>query len=271
MDDQVCTQSGEPAKNSIISEKTVTSRLITTSIVIAFCLLAISFSAFAYFTSEVSSVSNVIESAAYRLDVTVTRSGETTPKTENAEGKYVLSEGIYNVTLVRQDIDGQALTGFGIVETVLPNGNNVTFHTVQLGKDGDIQRSNLTFVLDLTGVTESVEFEISSHWGTSFYYGYDVSDTNPLYIDGSEPILLSSLFNTLAVGESEQGGQQSVDEGSSLSGIKHTVAEGEYLALIAEKYHTTVDRVAIYNGITDWNLIYPGQVIVIPPDDWVIP
>jgi LysM repeat protein len=44
----------------------------------------------------------------------------------------------------------------------------------------------------------------------------------------------------------------------------HVVKQGEYLKLIAARYHTTVDAILCCNNIRNPNLIYPGQRLTIP-------
>ncbi len=44
----------------------------------------------------------------------------------------------------------------------------------------------------------------------------------------------------------------------------HTVKRGEYLKLIANRYGTTVGAIVAANGLTNPNLIYPGQRLKIP-------
>jgi LysM repeat protein len=44
----------------------------------------------------------------------------------------------------------------------------------------------------------------------------------------------------------------------------HVVQKGENLFRIALKYGVTVEALAVANGITNANLIYPGQTLVIP-------
>ena len=40
---------------------------------------------------------------------------------------------------------------------------------------------------------------------------------------------------------------------------------------IADKYNTTPEKLAAYNGIADTSLIRIGQVLNIPPQDYEIP
>jgi LysM repeat protein len=52
--------------------------------------------------------------------------------------------------------------------------------------------------------------------------------------------------------------------GSTSGQTTHVVQSGENLFRIALKYNRTVQSVATANGITNKNLIYPGQVLIIP-------
>jgi len=47
----------------------------------------------------------------------------------------------------------------------------------------------------------------------------------------------------------------------------HTVAGGETLFAIAQKYNVSFQALASYNGIVNPNLIYAGQILVIPSAD----
>lgn len=46
----------------------------------------------------------------------------------------------------------------------------------------------------------------------------------------------------------------------------YTVKQGDTLSAIARKYNTTYQKLAEYNGISNPNLIFPGQVIKIPQE-----
>jgi LysM repeat protein len=52
---------------------------------------------------------------------------------------------------------------------------------------------------------------------------------------------------------------------SSASQTAHTVAPGETLSTIAGQYGTNVAALALVNDIPDVDLIFPGQVLVVPP------
>jgi tetratricopeptide (TPR) repeat protein len=46
--------------------------------------------------------------------------------------------------------------------------------------------------------------------------------------------------------------------------VIHVVKEGEYLTMLASQYGSTVQAIALANNISNTNLIYPGQEIIIP-------
>lgn len=65
----------------------------------------------------------------------------------------------------------------------------------------------------------------------------------------------------------ETPGQTATQEPSSPtpSGPQtHTVQAGEFLSTIAPQYGVTVDEILAANDITDANLIFPGQELIIP-------
>ena len=52
--------------------------------------------------------------------------------------------------------------------------------------------------------------------------------------------------------------------------VKHTVVEGDTLYEIALTYGSTVDAILTLNGLSDADVIHPGEVLLIPqpdPDD----
>jgi LysM repeat protein len=46
--------------------------------------------------------------------------------------------------------------------------------------------------------------------------------------------------------------------------VTYKIKAGDTLSAIATRYHTTVDAIVHLNNITNPNLIYVGQVLVIP-------
>jgi LysM repeat protein len=54
------------------------------------------------------------------------------------------------------------------------------------------------------------------------------------------------------------------NQAGPVSGRTYTVVAGDTLHKIAQTFGTTVDAIMIANNLTNPNLIYPGQVLVIP-------
>ena len=53
--------------------------------------------------------------------------------------------------------------------------------------------------------------------------------------------------------------------GRSLSGyIEHTVARGETLAGIAQKYRVTEREITSLNGLSSGSMLYIGQILMVP-------
>lgn len=48
------------------------------------------------------------------------------------------------------------------------------------------------------------------------------------------------------------------------SGRTYTVMQGDTLSTIAPRFNTTVQAIMVANNLTNPNLIYPGQVLIIP-------
>ncbi len=68
-----------------------------------------------------------------------------------------------------------------------------------------------------------------------------------------------------------EGEQPATDTGgtgtTAAAQTVHVVQPGEYLALIAARYGTTVQAIARINGLSNPNLIYVGQKLIIPATD----
>ena len=157
-----------------ISEKVMLTRVVTTVVLVIFCLIAMSISAYAYFSYNLVSDNNVIRTAEFNATIVVTDvtvvadpAGET-PIDDS--GNYLLKKGNkYTVSIAK---GGNATTGFCIVEIVIGD-STVKYHTAQLGADGDNERLNLNFTFDLSELTDSdtVTVKFTPHWGTSSNYG----------------------------------------------------------------------------------------------------
>ena len=193
-------------KHGKIREKVMLTRLISTITIVIVCLSAMSITAYAYFSYNITSGSNMIKAASFYTDVTVQITAEdgtvvetiTTNTSDHKSHSAELSANkTYTITVKHND-RSTAQTGFVIVTA---EGCETKYHTQQLGRDGDGNTYTITFKLT-PGANTIVTFR--SHWGTSTYYGYaGDSDNNieeyildgediELVISGSKPNKVSS-------------------------------------------------------------------------------
>ena len=189
-----------------IREKVMLTRIAMTVTIVIMCLAAMSITAYAYFSYNITSGSNTIKAASFYTDVTVQITAEdgtvvetiTTNTSDHKSHSAELSANkTYTITLKHND-RSTAQTGFVIVTA---EGCETRYHTQQLGRDGNGNTYTITFKLT-PGANTVVTFR--SHWGTSTYYGYaGDSDNNieeyildgediELVISGSKPNKVSA-------------------------------------------------------------------------------
>ena len=189
-----------------VREKVMLTRIAMTVTIVIMCLAAMSIIAYAYFSYNITSGSNIIKSASFYTDVTVQIAAEdgtavdtiTTNTSDHKSHSAELSANkTYTITVKHND-RSTAQTGFVIVTA---EGCETKYHTQQLGRDGDGNTYTITFKLT-PGANTVVTFR--SHWGTSTYFGYaGDSDNNieeyildgediELVISGSKPNKVST-------------------------------------------------------------------------------
>ena len=179
-------------KNGKVSEKVMLVRVATTVAIVVMCLVAMSLSAFAYFSYNLTSGSNIIRAANFGIEVEiqeVQENGENS-KIEVTDSKKHFSASLkagktYSITLTPAK-SSTAKTGF-VVVTI----GDKTYHTQQLGIDGETKTDKITFRITTdtdTGVT------FLACWGTSAYYDEykNQGDDGELYITQGEEVILSS-------------------------------------------------------------------------------
>ena len=193
-------------KHGKVREKVMLTRIAMTVTIVIMCLAAMSITAYAYFSYNITSGSNIIKSASFYTDVTVQITAEdgtagdtiTTNTSDHKSHSAELSANkTYTITVKHND-RSTAQTGFVIVTA---ESCETRYHTQQLGRDGNGNTYTITFKLT-PGANTIVTFR--SHWGTSTYYGYaGDSDNNieeyildgediELVISGSKPNKVSS-------------------------------------------------------------------------------
>lgn len=245
-----------------INDKVMAAHVALCVIVIIACLTALSLSAYAWFSCNITSNTNMIKAADF--DITVSVAQDNTSVEPNVDGTYRLETGTYLVGLTKA---GNAQTGFCILETAVGE-TKTTFHTQQLGIDGETERNTLTFTLEVSELSNAAVVTFAPHWGTSLYYS---DSNNALYIkDGSVVTVTADSASSSAEKPEEKEPAIPATEPETPSSSEqtqqiHTVLEGENLTWIANQYNTTVEAIAAYNDLEDISTIQIGQQLKIPP------
>ncbi len=164
-------------KEGRVREKVMLCRTALTVAIIVLCLIAMSLTAYAYFSSSVSSSFSTIKAANFKSEISVSDS-DGNVFSVNEQGIVDLTPGTYTVEIVSAD-KSSAKTGFCIVTL---NGDK--YHTQQIEKNGE----GVIFTLKISADTR-VDFD--DHWGTSSYYGYENAEKNPHYITKGKDIDLT--------------------------------------------------------------------------------
>lgn len=242
-------------------------RLFSTVTVVLVCLAAISLSAYAFFSCSVTSGSNTIQTSSFSTTVTI-KASDGTIITQGKLQSHTFTPDKYSVTITRDS--GANGTGFCMIHI-----GEKTYYTQQLGTDLNApgqERTEISFVLDVK-VATTVAFE--SRWGTTSYYSsateseFYIKDTDSLTVVGNNAT--ENTSNATEETNPEETKPEETTTPTEPAETVHTVSPGESLSQIAETYNTDFQRIADYNDIENPRVILPGQEILIPPADWVIP
>ncbi len=269
-------------KDGKIGEKTMLTRVAATVGIIVACLVAMSISAYAYFTHNVTSGLNIIKAADFEITVSVfqadgvTAAEDVTVITSNYKSFKLegLTENVPYVIKLGLGEANTAKTGF--VE-LSADWYDAYFITQQLGVDINApsgETKNITFQLTLTvndvdddDTAKSVK--LFAHWGTSSCYDKYKNSANEQYITQEG---YAEKYNDEIVMDNSvrfvQGGLE--DEDGKLQGVTYVVQENDNLWEIAKAYGVSVDALMAYNQKSD-NIIRPGEELAIPPAHWEVP
>lgn len=259
-----------------IREKVMIMHTAMTVIVMLVCLAAMSITAYAYFAYNVTSASNVIQTANFETKVSIQISDSNnepvTMEQLNAKTQVATLHAGKEYSVIIEKA-GTAQTGFCVISA---EGCNIEkYHTQQIGKDVKSNTEGKNAITFTLSVTDTTDVTFYSHWGTSTSYAdyEDKGKNDDFYIiDGEKVILQINGISKPADNESEdEKNEETTPSATSPTEVVHTVVSGEALWDIAIKYNTSVDRIAAYNDIADSSLIQAGMLIKIPPADWVMP
>lgn len=173
-------------KHEKIRDKVIAVRLMITILVILFCLIAMSLSAYAYFSHNLVSRPTRFQSANFDIDVSVVDEANGRLSVNNdalSSDTVSLNAGVwYTVTLKPL---GTAKTGFCVVCIERYDGE---YHTQQLGADGDLNTTEITFKIKLNNAAKVSFF---AYLGTSVMYGDDLN-TVEHYIGNGEEVVVAN-------------------------------------------------------------------------------
>ncbi len=209
-------------KHGKVREKVMLTRIATTVTVIMMCLAAMSFTAYAYFSCNITSGSSVIKSASFYTDVTVQITDASGNEVEVITSDYVshFANGLkanqtYYITLKHTD-RSTAQTGFVVLTA---EGCATRYHTQQLGRDGDGNTATITFTI-VPGADTDVKFY--SHWGTSCFYSdfKEINENDERYITQGEEIKLT--VDGAVPGSNQGGTEDPSDDGSEGNAAEST-------------------------------------------------
>lgn len=172
---------------------------------------------------------------------------------------YLYPDVIYEITLTGI---GDAKTGYCHIEA---DGCDDVYITEQIGKNGESYDDTLSFYITVSAQTT---VRIISNWGTSSAYDeYINHNPSDFYVLEGNTVNITLPIAEEEAGENPEAGAVENSDGE----IIHTVSDGEFLFAIAERYGVSVERIVAYNEISDPSIIHTGDIIKIPPEDWVIP
>lgn len=156
-----------------VREKVMLMHVTMSVVIIVMCLAAMSLSAYAYFSYNITSGSNTIKAANFEANVliSITENDSSTAvnvtKSNNASYTADIKAGKTYTVILDESQNSTAKTGFCIVTAT---GCADMFHSQQIGTDATVENGytdKVTFQLKATADT-TVTF--LSHWGTSSYY-----------------------------------------------------------------------------------------------------
>ena len=163
-------------KYGTVREKVFMTRISLGLTFIIFCMAALTYSAYAYFSHSVTSNTHKITTASYSLDYTF-YVGDNRPNGEldfveeaqtvrpsDLDGTYKLDPGVYTIKMVKPDT-ATASTGFCRIEICDINGNKVTYYTEQIGKVSATESVTTRYIfVEIKDHTAFVK--LTASWGT---------------------------------------------------------------------------------------------------------
>ena len=207
-----------------VREKVMLTRIAMTVTIVIMCLAAMSITAYAYFSYNITSGSNIIKAANFDANVSITiKDSSNDPVTVTKDGKVQtanLDAGKYTIELTKGT--STADTGFCVISI-----GDKTYYTDQIGVDVKKDLTDATVKFDLW-LSSPTKLEVLSHWGTSVYYGYGDDGRTEIFIVSGNVLDLTTQTTEPAVTEPASTESttetQSVTENSETTGTTTTEA-----------------------------------------------
>lgn len=192
-------------KDGKIREKVMLARIATTVVIVVLCLAAMGFTAYAYFSVDLTYGSNTITAANFDVEVSIVSEGEEVAVFRNGRSYLADLEAgkAYTVTLTHT---GTAQTGFVILSAT---DCDDTYYTTQLGQGGE-----LTFTVEVNAPT-TVSF--LGHWGTSSYYDKYKETGNTFFIQEEGSVSLAVNVDEEITDEEPSAAEQPEEQSPSVS------------------------------------------------------
>ena len=170
-------------KRSNVRKGAILTRIVVTVVIMAICLAAMSYTAYAYYSRNIISKQNIIKAADFKTSIQIKDSNGNSVvpvKVDEYTHTAELTAGTtYTVTITRT---GNTATGFCVISA--KKCEIEKYHTQQLYLEADPSKEmadTVTFELEVTDTTEVTFY---AHWGTSSNYPeyVDKGTDNELYI-----------------------------------------------------------------------------------------
>ena len=182
-------------KHGKIREQVMLTRIVSTIAIVIMYLAAMSITAYAYFSYNITSGSNTIKAASFYTDVTVQITDadgnavepiKTNTSDHKSHSASLDANKTYTIT-VQHNARSTAQTGFVIITA---DQCETKYHTQQLGRDGEGNTDTITFKLT-PGANTVVTFR--SHWGTSSFYAdfKEIGEKDERYIIKGDDVKLT--------------------------------------------------------------------------------
>lgn len=200
-----------------VHEKVILARTWLTVAVMVACLLAMSVTAYAYFSCNVTYTTRVIKTAEFKTLITIQHVDEndqvvyeTVTTNDNKEFSADLKAGVlYTVTVTLAD-GSTAKTGFLSVKS---NSCPKTYYTQQIGVDVNATSGNTSCMSCQLLLTDDATVEFQANWGTSSLYADYIDDnTNDEYyiIQNEEVVMIINGVVPTAIDNQNDGLSESL-------------------------------------------------------------